>query len=160
MAVKFRNTLDALLHDLQAGGYSVQSVEEISGARGRCVDVVLENEVVVSWDRYTESIWTEGPSPRARRVESYLRCLYQSNWATRQWTRQRVQFRQNARSFVVATGRVSVEGRQRFSAGINLLRDVMVRAFRSSDQGLPPEEPIETPPIEPPPVNICAKEPM
>lgn len=83
MAVRFRKNLATLVRDLGRGGFPVRLVENVSGARGRSADLYLHNDVVVSWDPYSQTIWPEGPHAHCRRVETYLRALYESPWLAR-----------------------------------------------------------------------------
>jgi hypothetical protein len=99
MAVKFRSDLEALLRDLDQGGYRVESVEAISGACGRSVDIHLTNRVVVSWDYYTESIWAEGPATASLRTEKYLKRIYEGGWLIRLWALNRVRCLTAVRTF-------------------------------------------------------------
>jgi hypothetical protein len=83
MAVRFRKNLSTLVRDLGRAGYSVRLVENVSGARGRSADLYLTNDVVVSWDPYSQCIWPEGPHERCRKVETYLRAIYEGKWLRR-----------------------------------------------------------------------------
>ncbi|PTY05601.1 hypothetical protein DB347_14615 [Opitutaceae bacterium EW11] len=83
MAVRFRKNLATLVRDLGRGGFPVRLVENVSGARGRSADLYLYNDVVVSWDPYSQTIWPEGPHSHCRRVETYLRALYEGRWFAR-----------------------------------------------------------------------------
>jgi hypothetical protein len=77
MAVKFRKNLSSLVRDLSRGGFGVKLVDNISGGRGRHADVHLYNNVVVSWDPHSKTVWAEGPHKNVERVERYLRGLYE-----------------------------------------------------------------------------------
>lgn len=78
MAIRFREDLNTLLRDLENRGYRVHAAKRIAGSPGRTADVYLENGVIVRWDAHTQTVWAEGPIVGMRRVEAYLRRLYES----------------------------------------------------------------------------------
>lgn len=82
MAVKYEGDLSKLVHDLEIRGFRVRKSQTIAGAPGRTADIFLENDVIVRWDAYSVAVWAEGPARQSRRVETYLRRLYEGGiWA-------------------------------------------------------------------------------
>ena len=65
------------MRDLNRAGFSVLRVEHISSGRGRNTDIHLFNDVVISWDVPSLTLWAEGPPEKCERVERYLRARYE-----------------------------------------------------------------------------------
>jgi hypothetical protein len=88
MAIRYTGELDALLKDLKWRGFRVTSAKRIPGAPGRSADVYLENGVIVRWDPFSQTVWADGPLISMRRVERYLRQLYEGGAMGRVWARR------------------------------------------------------------------------
>jgi hypothetical protein len=76
MAITFNADVNSLVSDLVQLSCPVEHVRTLRGAPGRNVDVTLRNGVVISWDRFSRSIWVSGPYPHARRLERLLSLYY------------------------------------------------------------------------------------
>jgi hypothetical protein len=77
MAIRFSADIDILVADIVAAGFAVQAIQPVHDSRGRTVDVLLNNEVIVCWDSRSSVVWTEGPRNQMNRVEEYLRKIYE-----------------------------------------------------------------------------------
>jgi len=77
MAIRFSANIDILVADIVAAGFGVQAIQNVHDSRGRTVDVLLNNEVIVCWDSRSSVVWAEGPRNQMNRVEEYLRKIYE-----------------------------------------------------------------------------------
>jgi hypothetical protein len=109
MAVRIRQKLEVLLQDLEQGGFKVHSVELLTGAPGRDIDIHLQNSVVLKWDVTTKSIWAEGPSRAARKIERFLYAVCEGSWFERTEAIQR-------RRLTIYLRKTSREASAKFSA--------------------------------------------
>jgi hypothetical protein len=91
MAIRFSADIDILVADIVAAGFAVQAIQAVHDSRGRTVDVLLNNEVIVCWDSRSSVVWAEGPRNQMNHVEKYLRKIYEgpkflrsfATWRTR-----------------------------------------------------------------------------
>ena len=79
VAIRFKDDVASLVSDLQQLGYPVEGVRTLRGSPGRTADVVLQNQVVVSWDRSSKRVWAAGPYPYSKEVERLLKLYYQGS---------------------------------------------------------------------------------
>jgi hypothetical protein len=77
MAIRFSADIDTLVADILAAGFGVMAIQTVNDARGRTIDVHLNNEVVVCWDSRSSFVWAEGPRNQMNCVEKYLSKIYE-----------------------------------------------------------------------------------
>jgi hypothetical protein len=77
MAIRFSSDINTLVADIIAAGFGVMAIQTVHDSRGRTVDVLLKNEVIVCWDSRSSVVWAEGPRNEIFSVENYLRKIYE-----------------------------------------------------------------------------------
>jgi hypothetical protein len=106
MAIRFDGELNTLIRDLEHRGFRVEATRRIPGAPGRSADIFLKNGAIVRWDPYSARVWADGALPAVRKVEMYLRRLYEGGWWSRAWATRRLSY--TKRPAIEAAGKALV----------------------------------------------------